>query len=158
MQCTPGCCWTVLAMDWQRYPKTSQLVWAQSIRSPTPSSHPENVLTYPGAGWRHKSEEAMFKASIVEVAVRSCGQEIIVACHGGKLKTCWWTPVMREDVKNKGGVLGLVGSGNSWSFRQVPRGRKERTLSELLNLTDTSRQSLKDLGEDVTTSMAENSE
>ncbi len=48
-----------------------------------------------------ESEWAMFKASIVEVAARSCGQKVIGACHGSNLRTSWWTQVVREAIRLK---------------------------------------------------------
>jgi len=48
-----------------------------------------------------ESEWAMFRASIVEVVVRSCGQKVVGACRGGNLKTRWWTPAVKEAVRLK---------------------------------------------------------
>ncbi len=59
---------------------------------------------------------------IVEVAARSCSQIIVGACSGVNLRTCWWTPAVKEIEAEKGGLLGLVGV--SWISRQVPVGQK----------------------------------
>ena len=48
-----------------------------------------------------ESEWAMFKTSIAEAAVRSCGRKATGACHGGNPRTRWWTPVVREAVRLK---------------------------------------------------------
>jgi len=48
-----------------------------------------------------QSKWTMFKASIVEVADRSCGQKVIGACRGGNQRNRWWTPGVREAVKLK---------------------------------------------------------
>ncbi len=48
-----------------------------------------------------ESEWAMFKASIAEVAAKNCGWKAISACHGGNLRSRWWTPVVKEAVRLK---------------------------------------------------------
>jgi len=48
-----------------------------------------------------KPEWAMFRASIVEAAARSCGQKAVGACRGGNLRTRWWTPAVKEAVRLK---------------------------------------------------------
>jgi len=48
-----------------------------------------------------ESEWVMFKASIVEVAARSCGQKAVGACCGGNLRTCWWTLAVKEAIRLK---------------------------------------------------------
>ncbi|XP_054621698.1 uncharacterized protein vopp1b isoform X1 [Dunckerocampus dactyliophorus] len=48
-----------------------------------------------------ESEWAMFRASIVEAADRSCGRKVVGACRGGNPRTRWWTPVVRDAVKMK---------------------------------------------------------
>lgn len=55
-----------------------------------------------------ESEWAMFKASIVGVAGISCGQKVIGACHGSKLRTS-----EGSHQAEKGGLSLLVGSGFS---------------------------------------------
>lgn len=44
---------------------------------------------------------AMFTASIVEAAARSCGPKVIVACRGGSLRTCWCRLAVEGAVKVK---------------------------------------------------------
>ncbi|KAI3374782.1 hypothetical protein L3Q82_021332 [Scortum barcoo] len=39
-----------------------------------------------------ESEWTMFSASIVDMAVRSCGRKVSGACRGGNPRTRWWTP------------------------------------------------------------------
>ncbi|KAK0144605.1 Craniofacial development protein 2 [Merluccius polli] len=46
-------------------------------------------------------EWAMFRASIVKAADRSCGRKVVGACRGGNSRTRWWTPVVRDAVKLK---------------------------------------------------------
>lgn len=48
-------------------------------------------------------EWAAFKGSIVEAAARTCVQKVICACCGVTmdLRTCWWTPGVRQEVKLK---------------------------------------------------------
>jgi len=41
-------------------------------------------------------EWAMFRASIVEAAARSCDKKAVGACHGGNPRTRWWTPAGRK--------------------------------------------------------------
>ncbi|XP_072565970.1 uncharacterized protein [Paramormyrops kingsleyae] len=48
-----------------------------------------------------ESEWAMFHASIVEAADRSCGCKVVGACRGGNPRTRWWTPVVIDAVKLK---------------------------------------------------------
>ena len=48
-----------------------------------------------------ESEWAIFRASIAEAAVRSCGQKTVGACRGGNLRTQWWTPTVKEAVRLK---------------------------------------------------------
>ena len=43
----------------------------------------------------------MFSASIVDVAVRSCGRKVSGACRSGNPRTQWWTPEVRDAVKLK---------------------------------------------------------
>ena len=43
----------------------------------------------------------MFKTSIAEAAARSCGRNVVGACRGGNLRTHWWTPAVKEAVKQK---------------------------------------------------------
>jgi len=45
-------------------------------------------------------EWAMFRASIIEAAARSCGQKAVGACRGNP-RTRWWTPVVKEAVRLK---------------------------------------------------------
>lgn len=44
------------------------------------------------------SENAMFKASIVNVA-GGCGQKVVGVCHSSILRTQWWTREVREELK-----------------------------------------------------------
>lgn len=46
-------------------------------------------------------EWAMFKTSIAEAAAKSRGQKVTGACRGGNLRTCWWTPGLKEAVMLK---------------------------------------------------------
>ena len=46
-----------------------------------------------------ESEWAMFRASIAEAAVRSCGQKAVGA--GSNPRTRWWTPAVKETVRLK---------------------------------------------------------
>uniref|UniRef100_A0A3B5A9Z5 Protein kinase domain-containing protein n=1 Tax=Stegastes partitus TaxID=144197 RepID=A0A3B5A9Z5_9TELE len=55
----------------------------------------------PGEAGDMESEWSMFKASIAEVAVRSCGQKVTGACRGCNPKTRWWTLAVREAVRLK---------------------------------------------------------
>ena len=48
-----------------------------------------------------ESEWAMFRASIAEAAVRSCGQKAVGAYRGGNLRTRWWTPAVKEAIRLK---------------------------------------------------------
>ena len=53
----------------------------------------------PGEAGDIESEWAMFRASIVKAADRSCGRKVVGACRGGNPQTRWWTPVVRDAVK-----------------------------------------------------------
>uniref|UniRef100_A0A8C5CRJ5 Reverse transcriptase domain-containing protein n=1 Tax=Gadus morhua TaxID=8049 RepID=A0A8C5CRJ5_GADMO len=46
-------------------------------------------------------EWAVFKASIAEAAVASCGLRVLGSSRGGNPRTPWWTPVVREAVRLK---------------------------------------------------------
>ncbi len=59
----------------------------------------KNFFCIPGEVGDMESKWAMFKASIVEVAARSYGQKAVGACCGSNLRTCWWTPAVKEAVK-----------------------------------------------------------
>ena len=48
-----------------------------------------------------ESEWTMFRASIAEAVVRSCGQKVVGAGRGGNLRTRWWTRVVKEAVRLK---------------------------------------------------------
>ncbi|XP_041673427.1 RLA class II histocompatibility antigen, DP alpha-1 chain-like [Cheilinus undulatus] len=48
-----------------------------------------------------ESKWAMFRASIVEAADRSCDRKVVGACHGGNPRTRWWTPAVRDVIKLK---------------------------------------------------------
>ena len=52
-----------------------------------------------------ESELAMFRASIAEAALRSCGQKAVGACCGGNLRTRWWTPAVKEAIRLKKGAF-----------------------------------------------------
>ena len=87
---------------------------------------------YRGRAGDIESEWAMFRASIVKAADRSCGRKVVSACHGGNSRTRWWTPAVRDAVKLKKfdgsrsptDLFGLWDSGGS---RQVPAGQVERS-------------------------------
>uniref|UniRef100_A0A3B3QX38 Reverse transcriptase domain-containing protein n=1 Tax=Paramormyrops kingsleyae TaxID=1676925 RepID=A0A3B3QX38_9TELE len=61
----------------------------------------QNSAHVPGEAGDIESEWAMFRASIVEAADRSCGHKVVGACHGGNPRTRWWTPAVRDAVKLK---------------------------------------------------------
>lgn len=65
--------------------------------------------TIPGGGW--VSEWAMSKASIAEMAGRSCGQNVIDACHVGNIGTSWMIPALKEAIKLKKEAFPRLGSG-----------------------------------------------
>ncbi|KAI3351407.1 hypothetical protein L3Q82_020218 [Scortum barcoo] len=53
-----------------------------------------------------ESEWTMFSASIVDAKVRSCGRKVSGACRGGNPRTRWWTPEVRDAVRQtEEGVL-----------------------------------------------------
>jgi len=56
----------------------------------------KNFSCIPGEVGDKELKRAMFRASIVETAARSCGQKAVGACRGGNLRTRWWTPVVKE--------------------------------------------------------------
>jgi len=58
----------------------------------------KNFSSIPGEVGDMEFEWIKFKASIIEAAARSCGQK---AVSGGNLRTCWWTPVVKERVRLK---------------------------------------------------------
>lgn len=58
-------------------------------------------MCIPGDVWDFELEWTMFKASIVEAAVKSCGQKVIGGCWGGNFSTRWWTPEVKEAIKLK---------------------------------------------------------
>ena len=55
----------------------------------------------PGEAGDIESEWAMFRASIVKAADRSCGRKVVGACRGSNPRTRWWTPAVRDAVKLK---------------------------------------------------------
>uniref|UniRef100_A0A3B3QCK7 Endonuclease/exonuclease/phosphatase domain-containing protein n=1 Tax=Paramormyrops kingsleyae TaxID=1676925 RepID=A0A3B3QCK7_9TELE len=75
-----------------------RVCWEHLAESPvTWSFNPylrQNFSHVPGEAGDIESEWAMFRASIVEAADRSCGR-------GSNPRTHWWTPVVRDAVKLK---------------------------------------------------------
>ena len=61
----------------------------------------ESFSRIPGEVGDIESEWTMFSASIVDAAARSCGRRVSGACRGGNPRTRWWTPVVRDAVKQK---------------------------------------------------------
>ena len=61
----------------------------------------KNFSCIPGEVGDMESEWAMFKASIIEAAARSCGQKAVGACRDGNIRTCWWTTAVKEVVRLK---------------------------------------------------------
>lgn len=43
----------------------------------------------------------IFSSSIADVAALSCSNFVVGACCNGNLKTCWWTPAVKEAVRLK---------------------------------------------------------
>ncbi|XP_037537267.1 uncharacterized protein LOC119414241 [Nematolebias whitei] len=56
----------------------------------------------------------MFKASIADVAYRSCGLKVTGACWGSNQRTHWSTPAVMEGVKLKKEAF------RTWLFRRTP--------------------------------------
>ncbi|KAF7645112.1 hypothetical protein LDENG_00209980 [Lucifuga dentata] len=61
----------------------------------------KNFSCIPREAGDMESEWTLFKASIVEAAVLSCGQKVVGACRGGNPRTRWWTPAVREAIRLK---------------------------------------------------------
>jgi len=61
----------------------------------------KNISCIPGEVGDMEPEWAMFRASIVDAAARSCGQKAVGACRGGNLRTHWWIPAVKEAVRLK---------------------------------------------------------
>ena len=55
----------------------------------------------PGEAGDIESEWAMFHASIVKAADQCCGRKVDSACCGGNTLTRWWTPAVRDAIKQK---------------------------------------------------------
>ena len=90
----PGKPKRVVRVNWER------LVEAP-VRKVFNSHLRKNFSCIPGEVGDMESEWAMFRASIAEAAARSCGQKAVGACHGGNLRTRWWTPAVKEAVRLK---------------------------------------------------------
>lgn len=61
-----------------------------------------------------ESEWTMIKASIVEVAIKSCGQKVTIACQGDNFRTLWWTSEVKEAVKlNKDASWAWLAGGSA---------------------------------------------
>ena len=88
---------------------------------------------YPGGGG---GQWAMFCASIVEAADRSCGRKVVGACRGGNPRTRWWTPVVREAVKlKKESYRAFLASGTleaADGYRQASGSQPRRLLRRKL--------------------------
>ncbi|XP_048857101.1 uncharacterized protein LOC125724452 [Brienomyrus brachyistius] len=82
-----------------------RVCWERLAESPVRESFnsylQQNFSHIPGEAGDIESEWAMFRASIVEAADRSCGRKVVGACRGGNPRTRWWTPVVRDAVKLK---------------------------------------------------------
>ncbi|XP_048877391.1 peptidyl-prolyl cis-trans isomerase FKBP7 isoform X2 [Brienomyrus brachyistius] len=82
-----------------------RVCWERLAESPVRESFnsylQHNFSHIPGEAGDIESEWAMFRASIVEAADRSCGRKVVGACRGGNPRTRWWTPVVRDAVKLK---------------------------------------------------------
>ncbi|XP_072572600.1 uncharacterized protein [Paramormyrops kingsleyae] len=61
----------------------------------------QNSNCMPGEVGDIESEWTLFRTSIVEAAVRSCGCRVVGASRGGNPRTRWWTPEVRGAVKLK---------------------------------------------------------
>ena len=75
--------------------------WERLAESPVRESFNlhlrETFDRVPGEAGDIESEWAMFRASIVKVADRSCGRKVVGACRGGNPRTRWWTPAAMEN-------------------------------------------------------------
>ena len=48
-----------------------------------------------------ESEWTMFRTSIADTTSKSCGLNVVCACHGSNRRIQWWTPAVREANKLK---------------------------------------------------------
>ena len=82
-----------------------RVCWERLAESPVRESFNSHLREsfdhVPGEAGDMESEWAMFRASIVEAADRSCGRKVVGACRGGNPRTRWWTPAVRDAVKLK---------------------------------------------------------
>ena len=82
-----------------------RVCWERLAESPVRRSFNshlrQNFDHVPGEAGDIESEWAMFRASIVEAADRSCGRKVVGACRGGNPRTRWWTPAVGDAVKLK---------------------------------------------------------
>ena len=82
-----------------------RVCWEHLAESPVRESFNSHLWEsfdhVPGEAGDIESEWAMFRASIVKAADRSCGRKVVGACSGGNSWTRWWTPAVRDAVKLK---------------------------------------------------------
>ena len=82
-----------------------RVCWERLAESPVRESFNshlrESFNHVPGEVGDIVSEWAMFCASIVKAAARSCGRKVVGACRGSNRRTRWWTPAVRDAVKVK---------------------------------------------------------
>ena len=73
-----------------------KVCWERLEESPVRRSFNSNLRQsfnhVPGEVGDIESKWAMFLASIVEVADRSCGRKVVGACRGGNPRTRWCPP------------------------------------------------------------------
>ena len=82
-----------------------RVCWERLAESPVResfNSHLQESFDHvPGEAGDIESEWAMFRASIVKAADRSCGCKVVGAYRGGNSRTHWWTLAVRDAVKLK---------------------------------------------------------
>jgi len=110
--------WRVRVPDRPGKPKRVVRVnWECLVEAPDHevfNSHLRNNFScIPGEVGNMEPKWAMFRASIVEAAARSCGHKAVSACRGGNQRTCWWTSVVnrvgyRLDLYDSGAKLILL--------------------------------------------------
>ena len=142
-------CWLGRKLDRHGRPKhIVRVCWEHlvepSVREVFNSHLRESFDQIPREAGDIEFEWTMFSASIVDVAVRSCGRKFSGACHGGNPRTWWWTLEVRDAVKMK------KESYRAWLAQGTPETAKEYRQAKraaALAVTEAKTQAWEKLGE-----------
>ncbi|KAK0139279.1 LINE-1 reverse transcriptase [Merluccius polli] len=111
-----------------------RVCWEHLAESPVRESFNSHLREsfdhVPGEAGDIESEWAMFCASIVKAADRSCGRKVVGACHGGNSRTRWWTPAVRDAVKLKESYRTFLACGTPEAAGRYRQAKRSAAVAE----------------------------